>query len=71
MSGAMYFSSVPFCFLVTKMNLNDFEQGTVPHESGEYYDPSSALILLSTNIRVIDLAICPSLPQFVVMHIFK
>jgi hypothetical protein len=50
MSGTMYFSYVPFCFLVIKMNLNDFEQGPVPHEFREYYDPPSTLIFVSANI---------------------
>jgi len=55
-------------FLAVKMNLNESEQGTVPHEFSEYDDSSSALRFLSTNIQVIDLPICPSLPQFVVMQ---
>ena len=68
MSGTMYFSYVPFCFLAIKMNLNYFEQGTVHREFREYYDPSSASKFVSAHIQVIDLPICPSLPQFVVMH---
>jgi hypothetical protein len=70
MLGTMYFSYAPFCLLAVKKNLNDSEQSTVPHEFREYYDPTSGLTFMSTNIQVIDPPICPSLPQFVVMHIF-
>lgn len=47
MSGTMYFSYVLFCLLTVKKNLNDSEQGIVPHEFREYYDPSSALRFVS------------------------
>ena len=71
MSGTMYFSYAPFCLLFVKRNLNDFKQGPVPHEFSEYYKPSGVFGFVSTNILVIDPPFCPSLPQFVVMHIFN
>jgi hypothetical protein len=67
----MYFSYAPFCLLAVKKKLNLSLQGTVSHEFREYYDPSGALRFVSTNIQVIDLPICPSLPQFVVMFILN
>ncbi len=53
------------------MNPNDLEQGTVPLESSEYYDPSSMPRFVFTNVQAIDLSFCPSLPQFVVNRFFN
>jgi hypothetical protein len=53
MSGTMYFSYAPFCLLAVKNNLNDSEQGTVPNEFRKYYDPSSALIFVSTLSKLL------------------
>jgi hypothetical protein len=71
MSGTMYFSYAPLCLFAVKRSLNHFEQSTVPHKPREYYDPSGALRFVSMTIQVIDLPICPSLPQFVLMRFFK
>ena len=63
MSGTMYFSYAPLCLFVIKRSLNHFEQSTVPHEPGEYYDTSGALKFVFTTIQVIDLqfvSVCPS-----------
>ena len=50
MSGTMYFSYAPFRLLAITTNLSDSEQGAVPHEFREYYDPSSAPKSVSANI---------------------
>ena len=62
MLGTMYFSCAPFYSFAIKKNLNDSEQGTVPHESREHHDSSSALRLSLQIFKLltIQFLVCPS-----------